>query len=1122
MALVVYDRVQETTATTGTGTITLGGAVAGYQSFAVVGNGNTTYYCIVNSSQWEVGIGTYSTTGPTLARTTVLSNSSGTTSPITLSGASNVFVTYPSEKSISYDANDVATIGSTLSYSDTGIIGSFASTVAGYNQVIIQNKSSATNASANLNISNNASTASSGYVELGINSSTFSGSGSFNIAGSSYLASASTDLTLGTYGAYNIHFVTNSNTTDAMTIFNSGGISLGGYADPGIGTLYANNVYLGFTQITAAAGTTILTNASSAWQQVVGTTTQTIQLPNATTLYKGLAFTITNSSTGTVTIKDNASTTLDTVVAGGSAIMVLTANGTSAGTWVAYSYVPASYDFSATTANFGGATLTNGIWNGTAIGSAYGGTGLTTFSAANNALYSTSSSALTAGTLPVAAGGTGMTTATANGVLYGNGTSAHGVTAAGTTGQVLIATTGSAPSWGSIPTTAAVTSFSAGTTGFTPSSATTGAITLAGTLNVANGGTGLTTLTTGYIPYGNGTGALSSSSVFNYTSSVLYTPGASLSGNLTFTGTGNRILGLFDGATISNRVAFQTSTTNAATLVGFLPNGTASSSSIHLYTSSDPTNASRLAISATTDARINSDITGTGTYLPLTMYTGGSERLRIDTSGNVGIGATSPAYYASYKTLAIQGPSTTYGGVVRTQSSDSSLIGLYYIDSTGLFVKSVTSTPLILGTADTERMRISATGVVTTSSIVGINGSTPATDYALNITGSTGVNGGLVCFNSGATTSTVLYNDSSAGYLISRSATPLVFGTNNAEKMRIDSSGNVGIGTNSPVGKLNVIGGIGVGSALTGDNAYTPASGQVILSGTNQASLSTYSSIGNSTTIGSISYYAAIDQSYYRFLDIAAVGSTGGAEGSIRLLTGAASATERMRITGAGNVGINTTSPAATLQVNAPNTTAPSLTYGATSGQILRNENSELAIGLSSTSPYPLYMQGRNNGNAQRDISLQPVGGNVGIGTQSPAAKFTVSTGGAATLTRLTDGVQQSLDIASDAGVGSAGIISYNTVNGGNQTFKTGGTERMRILASGGVAIGSTTDQGAGALSVANGIYAESTGPFHLNAITVSSNFTIPTNYNAMSAGPITINTGITVTVSTGSNWVIN
>lgn len=105
MALVVNDRVQETSTTTGTGSVTLAGAVAGYQSFAIIGNGNTTYYCIVNGTAWEVGVGTYSTSGPTLARTTILSNSNGNTSPITLSGSSNVFVTYPSEKSVNLDAS---------------------------------------------------------------------------------------------------------------------------------------------------------------------------------------------------------------------------------------------------------------------------------------------------------------------------------------------------------------------------------------------------------------------------------------------------------------------------------------------------------------------------------------------------------------------------------------------------------------------------------------------------------------------------------------------------------------------------------------------------------------------------------------------------------------------------------------------------------------------------------------------------------------------------------------------------------------------------------------------------------------------------------------------------------
>ena len=100
MALNLANRVQETTTTTGTGTITLAGAVSGYQSFAAIGNGNTTYYTLTSGTDWEVGIGTYTSSGTTLARTTILS-SSAAGAAITLAGTSTVFVDYPAEKAIS-------------------------------------------------------------------------------------------------------------------------------------------------------------------------------------------------------------------------------------------------------------------------------------------------------------------------------------------------------------------------------------------------------------------------------------------------------------------------------------------------------------------------------------------------------------------------------------------------------------------------------------------------------------------------------------------------------------------------------------------------------------------------------------------------------------------------------------------------------------------------------------------------------------------------------------------------------------------------------------------------------------------------------------------------------------
>jgi hypothetical protein len=114
MAFVVKDRVQETTTTVGIGTITLDGASAGYQSFAAVGDGNSTYYCITvqSGTAWEVGIGTYTASGTTLSRDTVLSSSNAGALVDFPAGAKNVFVTYPSSKSVY--ASNTATAGQTL------------------------------------------------------------------------------------------------------------------------------------------------------------------------------------------------------------------------------------------------------------------------------------------------------------------------------------------------------------------------------------------------------------------------------------------------------------------------------------------------------------------------------------------------------------------------------------------------------------------------------------------------------------------------------------------------------------------------------------------------------------------------------------------------------------------------------------------------------------------------------------------------------------------------------------------------------------------------------------------------------------------------------------------------
>lgn len=104
MALVLADRVKETTTTTGTGTLTLAGAATGFQSFSVIGNGNTTYYAISSSgsSEWEVGIGTYTSSGTTLARTTIIASSNAGSAVNLSAGTKDVFVTSPASKTSGY------------------------------------------------------------------------------------------------------------------------------------------------------------------------------------------------------------------------------------------------------------------------------------------------------------------------------------------------------------------------------------------------------------------------------------------------------------------------------------------------------------------------------------------------------------------------------------------------------------------------------------------------------------------------------------------------------------------------------------------------------------------------------------------------------------------------------------------------------------------------------------------------------------------------------------------------------------------------------------------------------------------------------------------------------------
>jgi hypothetical protein len=391
MALVVYDRVQETTTTSGTGSVTLLGAVSGFQSFAVVGNSNTTYYTITDGAAWEVGIGTYSTSGPTLARTTVLSNSNGNTSPITLSGGlAQVFVTYTAEKSVNLDASDNVTPLGTIAS------GTWQGTTVGVS-----------------------------YGGTGVTAS----SG----ANSVVLRDANQNTSL-------------------------------------------NNIFRNITSTVSAAGTTVLTAASSFTQVLTGTLAQTYQLPDATTLTNGASFQFNNNSTGALSIVNNGSGPVATVAAGGATQLFLTSTSTANGTWDTHGFLPENILWGTNSLYLASDVITGGTWNGGTIGTAYGGTGLTSFTS-GGALYATSTSSLTSGTLPATSGGTGLATYTTGDVIYASATNTLAKIGIGSTGQVLTVA-GGIPTWAAAASGVTITNDTSTATALYPTftSATSGSV----------------------------------------------------------------------------------------------------------------------------------------------------------------------------------------------------------------------------------------------------------------------------------------------------------------------------------------------------------------------------------------------------------------------------------------------------------------------------------------------------------------------------------------------------------------------------------------------------------------------------------------------------------------------
>jgi len=762
-----------------------------------------------------------------------------------------------------------------------------------------------------------------------------------------------------------------------------------------------------------------------------------------------------------------------------------------------------------------------------------------------------------AGTLNTTSGGTGLTSFTAGDVPYYASGTLLSKLAIGTAGQFLTST-GTAPQWSTL-SGVAVTTFSAGTTGFTPSSATSGAVTLAGTLATTNGGTGLTSFTANGVVFASSSSVLATGSALTFNGTAFATTGTgSFTGNLAVAGGAVPVasgyqygIAVSTGGTIGVRATSNDYRMRIGT--NFNLDGT------HTNTTSNPVSLITMDNGITTFS-----IGASGTAGNAISYT---SAMTLDASGNLGIGTSSPA-----QKLHVN---VTSGAVYELISSGSNNLYLGYENTRAVSViQSNNALVFDVGSGYTERVRIDTSGNV---SVGGFAPSAWSVGKAIEIGN---VGNAVWCVS--ATQITMpqnAYFDGAWRYGANGFATRYAQETGvhqwwnapsgtagNAvtftQAMTLDASGNLGLGsTTTAGGRLVITQSNSVQpaiylptdeSTIQGPNANTKinmgsnlylysssvlgfvtagteraridTSGRFLIGGTTTYDFNGQSNLVVNGTAGlSTITIASPNGGYIAFAD----GTTGTAPyaGNIEynhstnvLSFGTNGIFSRVNIDSSGNllVGTNTepfargytkyiavsSTGSTAIEINAASGSTAYLDLGANSVRGLSFESDGTNNSISAIGAKAIAFN--TNSNERMRITST---GNVGIGTSSPANPtggigVEVSNSSGASL-RLTNSTTY-LDLQSGTNA------NYIVSNGANPLiFYTNSSERARIDSSGKLLVGTTTAPSSAKLAVAGGLSVNNNTDSGTNS----------NNYGNVFAKTVSVNPSTTTTIknATGS-----